>query len=1226
MRRMRKILLAVLLCVGTCRAQTILLDSFNAGATTGSVRAGTSWVGNVTPGATTLTVGGTARDDNGWSASGLSLNATGMNFITVTAQRDAGNTAATFSIQFEDQNLNTQVFSVSMSAFAIGSLTTVQIPIPAWTGGFAPTQITSWSIGGGGVGTTPFRMTFDHLAFSATATGGTVAPAATGAFGAQTKAAGESVTFTIAATGTAPLTYQWFKNATTTLAANATSTTAALTLNSLTPTDAGSYTCTVTNAAGSIVSGAFTLSVTAQPATVTLASLAATFDGTAKSATATTVPAGLAVTFTYAGSATAPTNAGSYPVVATVNDPAYAGTAGGTLVIAQATQIIALGALPATVTVGTPVALSATATSGAAVTFAVLSGSATLNGTSLTPTGTALITVRATQVGNANYHPATTDFSFSTTKQNQSIAFAAIADQPSSVTSLPLAATATSGLAVSFAVLSGPASLNGATLVLTGTGTVVVRATQSGSETFNAAPDVTRSFSVAVPVVVAPPVIAQSPSSRAITIGGALSLSVNATGPGPLTYQWFKNNVALAGATAEVFALASVADTDAGSYRVDVTNSAGTTRSDAATITIVAVAQPAAPAISRQPGPQVALAGGSATFGVLASAAPAPTYQWRKNGNAIPGATSGTYTLLPVQAADAGAYDVVVANSFGSVTSSLASLTLVAAPAAPVVTRQPANLTAAVGRPAAFTVSASGTPAPTYQWRKDGAPLNGATADTLTFTSVQAAQAGRYTVTLTNSAGATTSREAFLSVPARSYAGQYFGTLGTAGSFALHIREDHTAVFLGFSAAPRTAVTSTSFAIADSGQFQFVTTDNRQFTGTISAAGSLTGTATGDAALTLSATRSSATGTTQTFAGGYDATAANLSGRVRAIANATGQLFLVVQTSAAPDAGVGTVDAAGAVRVTTAAPTPITGTLVNGALTLAISGTTFAGLGESASAVADQRLLNNSTRARAGGGDQVAIAGFVITGQDSKPVLIRAIGPTLAAFGVPGAVAAPALELFQDQGGKTISLARNTGWSAGGAAPALAAAAARVGAFALEPGTADAALFTTLAPGAYSAVISSADARAGIGLVEVYDLSGAALGQRISNLSVRAFAGSDADTLIVGVFVQGTVPKRLLIRAVGPGLTAFGVEGALAQPQLAVFSGSTEIVRNLGWSTSPDSAAIVRAAADTGAFPLTAGSADSAVLINLAPGAYTAQVSGVGGATGVALVEVYEMP
>lgn len=135
----------------------------------GSERLGTSWIGNVTQHATSITVGGTARDDNGWGVTGLSLDARAMNSLVITAQRDPGNTAATLFVQFEDLFLRTRIVSVSTSAFSLGSLTTVTVPLTAWTVDFGPSQITGWSIGGGGVGTEDFRMTFDTLSFTASA-------------------------------------------------------------------------------------------------------------------------------------------------------------------------------------------------------------------------------------------------------------------------------------------------------------------------------------------------------------------------------------------------------------------------------------------------------------------------------------------------------------------------------------------------------------------------------------------------------------------------------------------------------------------------------------------------------------------------------------------------------------------------------------------------------------------------------------------------------------------------------------------------------------------------------------------------------------------------------------------------------------------------------------------------------------------------------------------------
>lgn len=147
----------------------ILLSGFSGGSTDGAVRSGTTWVGQTTQHADTLSVGGTARDDNGWGATRLSVDASAMLYLNITAQRDAGHAAPTLFIQFEDLSLQTKVISVGTSHFALGMQTLVQVPLTGWTIDFGPGQITSWSLGGGSVGTTDFRMTFDSLSFTATA-------------------------------------------------------------------------------------------------------------------------------------------------------------------------------------------------------------------------------------------------------------------------------------------------------------------------------------------------------------------------------------------------------------------------------------------------------------------------------------------------------------------------------------------------------------------------------------------------------------------------------------------------------------------------------------------------------------------------------------------------------------------------------------------------------------------------------------------------------------------------------------------------------------------------------------------------------------------------------------------------------------------------------------------------------------------------------------------------
>jgi len=151
-------------------ATAITLSSFSSGSSDGgSVRNGTSWVNNVTVHADSLTVGGTARDENGWGATGLTLDASAMNYLLVSARRDPGHTASTLFVQFEDLSLRTYVVSLSTSLFSTTALTPVTVPLSGWTVDFGPSHITGWSIGGGGLGTESFRMTFDTLAFATSA-------------------------------------------------------------------------------------------------------------------------------------------------------------------------------------------------------------------------------------------------------------------------------------------------------------------------------------------------------------------------------------------------------------------------------------------------------------------------------------------------------------------------------------------------------------------------------------------------------------------------------------------------------------------------------------------------------------------------------------------------------------------------------------------------------------------------------------------------------------------------------------------------------------------------------------------------------------------------------------------------------------------------------------------------------------------------------------------------
>jgi hypothetical protein len=137
------------------------------------------------------------------------------------------------------------------------------------------------------------------------------------------------------------------------------------------------------------------------------------------------------------------------------------------------------------------------------------------------------------------------------------------------------------------------------------------------------------------------------------------------------------------------------------------------------------------------------------------------TYQWRKGGVDIPGATTRPLHLTNVQPADAGDYDVVITNAAGSVTSNVATVTVIVKP---VITSDPADLTVVAGQPAVFSVSATGTVPLSYQWRKGGVDIPGATSATLTIPNAQSADVGNYRVVVTNVAGSATSAAAHLAV------------------------------------------------------------------------------------------------------------------------------------------------------------------------------------------------------------------------------------------------------------------------------------------------------------------------------------------------------------------------------------------------------------------------------------------------------------------------------
>jgi formylglycine-generating enzyme required for sulfatase activity len=274
------------------------------------------------------------------------------------------------------------------------------------------------------------------------------------------------------------------------------------------------------------------------------------------------------------------------------------------------------------------------------------------------------------------------------------------------------------------------------------------------------------------------------------------------------------------------------------------------------------------------------------------------------------------------------------------------------------------------------------------------------------------------------------------------------------------------------------------------------------------------------------------------------------------------------------------------------------------------------------------RLLNLSTRALCLTGNDIIIPGFVISGSGTKRLLMRAIGPELASFGI-AYLPDPKITLKRWNGSAYVEQASNDNWSSNANVADIIAAANAVYAFPLAGGSLSSALLLDLAPGQYTLVTSDTGTRTGVSLVELYDIDPASNGTRLINISNRGYVGSGNDLMIPGFVVSEEGPKTFLIRAVGPKLAEYGIAGVLADPQLRIYrravgsSTDESILTNDNWGENGDAATTAAVAAQVWAQPLPAGSKDAAFVVTLTPAIYTVHASGVGSTTGVALVEVY---
>lgn len=266
-------------------------------------------------------------------------------------------------------------------------------------------------------------------------------------------------------------------------------------------------------------------------------------------------------------------------------------------------------------------------------------------------------------------------------------------------------------------------------------------------------------------------------------------------------------------------------------------------------------------------------------------------------------------------------------------------------------------------------------------------------------------------------------------------------------------------------------------------------------------------------------------------------------------------------------------------------------------------------------AVAEVRLANLSTRAAVGTGTGVLVAGFVIAGGAPKDVLVRAIGPSLSAFGINDGLQLPRLQL-RDSAGTTLALTER--WDA-----ALGSTFAQLGAWPLPAASLDGALRVTLPPGGYSVEITGADGGIGTALLEVYEVDALA---RLVNLSARGLVQGGDGPLISGMVLSGAGTKRVLIRASGPALQSYGIADALADPVLKVFDGAGHMIASSdNWDDGGLTPEVVTASLTAGAPAFRPGSKDAAAALELGSGVYSMHVRGAEDATGVTLLEVFDV-
>ena len=756
-------------------SQTVNLgqDATFTVAAAGSAPLSYQWMENGRPitGATgaSYTTPASASVDNGSNFTVVVNNSLGSTTSTPAVLTLNGAPAITSQPSSQTVNIGkTAVFSVTAAGSAPLSYQWMEngVPIPGATNA-SYYLATPRSAANG----SQFTAVVSNSIGSVTSTVGVLTvkrpPAITTQPAAQTVSIGQAATFTVKATGDAPLSYQWIKNGNVIPQSNSPSyTTPAAGAGD----NGSSFVVMVLNSAGLVSSNAVTLTVDGAPPVITAQPLIQR------------VNAGQAATFTVAVAGNAPLSyqwmKGAVPIPG-ANGPSYATPAtvasdnGSSFMVvasnsfgsvASNSAILSLNNAPVIhtqplsqrVNVGQTASFSLIVSGSRPLSYQWMKGGIPIPGA----TGVSYTTPAATLTDNGSQFTVKVSNSFgavTSTPATITVNRAApiITIQPSSQTanvgqSATFSVQAASSATLSYQWEKNGTPISGATGASYTTPVVISGDNGSNFQVIVSSSVGSVTSTVAVLTVANRPFITTQPMSQAVNVGQAATFSAVASGSG-LSYQWMKNGQSIAGANSASYTTPAAASADNGSsFTVVVSNSLGSVTSNAATLSLNS-----APTITAQPMNQIVNVGQPAVFS-LSAAGTDLSYQWEKNYIAILGATSASYTTPGVALTDNGArFTVIVSNSFGSATSHSAMLTL---NGAPVITTQPVAQTVKVGQTATFSVAAAGIAPLHYQWEKNYVAIAGANSSSYTTPAVTSADNGdKFRVVVSNSIGSATS-------------------------------------------------------------------------------------------------------------------------------------------------------------------------------------------------------------------------------------------------------------------------------------------------------------------------------------------------------------------------------------------------------------------------------------------------------------------------------------